>query len=385
MDPYEAMQHMGLENLAGKNLDKDTLDIAYRALAKKWHPDLNPGEPEAVSKFKKIANAYERLVQFIGQQLPRAGEVSHVSPPISPTPGARMGAQSYSESDIETFAQQIVDLGYFQFVLRQKTERLPFTLLRFSDASIGSAEMTRSMRKYGKDNFEGVIDLIKKTMKMDNATYPTNIVAAIVKENWKEGWITYFYPLSEGNIATRRMFGIGGEFGYRSISFKAPPKRKQQKGVGMKRSAVEVYLSQNGLQRLYSGRNVYYGLPENQGPRTVEGEVIKLQPKVFLLVSRSRFQGKIHEIKIESSPYGRLTPGILDSAIKWVRRKAGIEEEKPVWKMTRGQYQELRRNQGKTDVTANNQEYWRQIGAAIDAGKPVPSEIADQYKQLFKR
>lgn len=34
---------------------------AYRKLAKKYHPDLNPDDPEAEEKFKNIVEAYEIL------------------------------------------------------------------------------------------------------------------------------------------------------------------------------------------------------------------------------------------------------------------------------------------------------------------------------------
>ena len=34
---------------------------AYRSLARQYHPDQNPDDPEAEAKFKEVANAYEVL------------------------------------------------------------------------------------------------------------------------------------------------------------------------------------------------------------------------------------------------------------------------------------------------------------------------------------
>jgi DnaJ-class molecular chaperone len=39
----------------------DDIQKAYRKLAKKLHPDLNPGNPEAEEKFKKVAGAYDLI------------------------------------------------------------------------------------------------------------------------------------------------------------------------------------------------------------------------------------------------------------------------------------------------------------------------------------
>jgi molecular chaperone DnaJ len=36
---------------------------SYRRLAKKYHPDKNPDDPEAEKKFKQVQRAYERLSQ----------------------------------------------------------------------------------------------------------------------------------------------------------------------------------------------------------------------------------------------------------------------------------------------------------------------------------
>ena len=53
-DPYE---------LLGVSRDASQKDIqkAYRRLAKKLHPDLNPGNAEAEQQFKDVAAAYDLL------------------------------------------------------------------------------------------------------------------------------------------------------------------------------------------------------------------------------------------------------------------------------------------------------------------------------------
>jgi DnaJ-class molecular chaperone len=53
-DPY---QSLGLS----KQATQDDIKNAYRAMAKKHHPDLNPGNKEAEKNFKDIASAYELL------------------------------------------------------------------------------------------------------------------------------------------------------------------------------------------------------------------------------------------------------------------------------------------------------------------------------------
>ena len=44
-----------------KNADDAALKQAYRALAKKYHPDMNPGDKEAEKKFKEASEAYAVL------------------------------------------------------------------------------------------------------------------------------------------------------------------------------------------------------------------------------------------------------------------------------------------------------------------------------------
>lgn len=54
MDYYKVL---GVSEQAGEEQIKQ----AYRKLAKKYHPDLNPNNPEAEEKFKNVVEAYEIL------------------------------------------------------------------------------------------------------------------------------------------------------------------------------------------------------------------------------------------------------------------------------------------------------------------------------------
>ena len=44
-----------------KDADQQTIKKSYRKLARKWHPDINPGNKEAEHKFKDISRAYDCL------------------------------------------------------------------------------------------------------------------------------------------------------------------------------------------------------------------------------------------------------------------------------------------------------------------------------------
>lgn len=54
MNPYKVL---GIS----ENADEQEIKKAYRGLAKKYHPDLNPEDLQAEQKFKEIVEAYEIL------------------------------------------------------------------------------------------------------------------------------------------------------------------------------------------------------------------------------------------------------------------------------------------------------------------------------------
>lgn len=53
-DPYETLK-------VSRTAAADDIQKAYRKLAKKWHPDLNPGNRDAEDKFKEVAGAYDLI------------------------------------------------------------------------------------------------------------------------------------------------------------------------------------------------------------------------------------------------------------------------------------------------------------------------------------
>jgi curved DNA-binding protein CbpA len=53
-DPHQVL---GIQ----RHASSDEVRVAYRNLAKRFHPDLNPKDPEAEERFKEVQGAYEEI------------------------------------------------------------------------------------------------------------------------------------------------------------------------------------------------------------------------------------------------------------------------------------------------------------------------------------
>ena len=71
-----------------KTASDDEIKSAYRKLAKKYHPDLNPGDKAAEEKFKEVGEAYEILSDK--DKRARYDQFGHAG--VDPNYGAGAGA-----------------------------------------------------------------------------------------------------------------------------------------------------------------------------------------------------------------------------------------------------------------------------------------------------
>ena len=114
MDPYKVL---GLEPGASDEEVKQ----AYRRLAKKYHPDLNPGDAEAARKMQEVNEAYDRI-KNPEKYRSQPGQGSGGQDPFggyNPFGGWYTGQQQYRErsqtqDSYQQAAQQYIRYGRYE-------------------------------------------------------------------------------------------------------------------------------------------------------------------------------------------------------------------------------------------------------------------------------
>jgi molecular chaperone DnaJ len=108
----------------GKNASQEEIKKAYRKLARKYHPDLNPGDKVAEQKFKEINEAYEVL----GDLKKKSEYDQYGRSPFEGGPGFE-GFRAYDFGDIFDFGLGDVFSDVFARRARPEVSRGPDILI----------------------------------------------------------------------------------------------------------------------------------------------------------------------------------------------------------------------------------------------------------------
>src|ERR1700728_2285584 len=90
-----------------RSADADEIRKAYRRLARKHHPDLNPGDKAAEERFKKVQEAYDVLSDDNKRKIyDQYGFYSDNIPPNGPGGAGNAGGPNFGGFDFSEFLRQ---------------------------------------------------------------------------------------------------------------------------------------------------------------------------------------------------------------------------------------------------------------------------------------
>lgn len=119
-DPYTVL---GVD----RNASEEEIKKAYRALAKKYHPDANPNNPEAAEKMKEINAAYDQIQNPSAYQQQQAYQNYNN---YSNTTNNGQYSNFYGFTDFEDLFKQASQNGGFYYKTSGTPRTRSFSLIR---------------------------------------------------------------------------------------------------------------------------------------------------------------------------------------------------------------------------------------------------------------
>ncbi|MEG4393931.1 J domain-containing protein [Microcoleus sp. BROC3] len=133
MDIADYYRQLGLRS--GASLSQ--VKASYRQLARQYHPDVNPGNEQAKSKFIAITEAYKFLVNIAPPHVAESKVANSTVPPTSTPPDLGVKAQPQavkvtrkeaavqSNAELSAAEQKLKQDAYFELQQLLKYQRFP--------------------------------------------------------------------------------------------------------------------------------------------------------------------------------------------------------------------------------------------------------------------
>lgn len=169
-DPYQVLG-------VSPDASDEEIKSAYRKLAKKYHPDLNPGDAEAAKKMQQINAAYEQI-KNPEKAAPNTAAGGYGSDPFGGYYGNRTYTRQEGTDRYQTAAYQYVRMGRYAEALN---------ILSNSQERNGQWYYISAMANNGLGNQVTALEHIRKAVSME----PDNYEYLRMLQYIQEGGTTY--------------------------------------------------------------------------------------------------------------------------------------------------------------------------------------------------